>query len=88
MYTFYILFSSARNKYYVGHTGDRIEEGLRNHNSNHTGYTGKVRDWEIVYTELYHLKEEAYRRERGSRDLGINPTKTLSVRGLWAKMKL
>ena len=64
MYTFYILFSSARNKYYVGHTGDRIEERLRKHNSNHMGYTGKVRDWEIVYAELYHLKEEAYRRER------------------------
>ena len=64
MHTFYILFSLSRNKYYIGHTGDIIEERLRKHNSKHKGFTGKTGDWKIVYTELYDTKEDAYKRER------------------------
>jgi putative endonuclease len=64
MFTFYILFSSNRNQYYIGHTGDRIEERLLKHNSNHKGFTGYTADWKVVYTELYKTKEEAYKRER------------------------
>jgi putative endonuclease len=30
----------------------------------HKGFTGQVQDWEIVYTEFYSTKEEAYARER------------------------
>jgi putative endonuclease len=41
-YTVYILFSIAKNKYYVGFTGDEIDERLRKHNSNHKGFTGKT----------------------------------------------
>jgi len=62
--TFYILYSSIRDCYYIGHTGDVIEERLRKHNSKHKGFTGKVGDWQIVYTEFYYRKEDAYRRER------------------------
>jgi putative endonuclease len=64
MFTFYILYSSTRNRYYVGYTGDNIEERLRKHNSNHSGFTGKTGDWKVVYTERYQTKEEAYKRER------------------------
>jgi putative endonuclease len=60
----YILFSSTRNKCYVGHTGDDLEERLRKHNSNHKGFTGKTSDWKIVYTETIETKELAYKRER------------------------
>jgi putative endonuclease len=63
-FIFYILYSSSRSKYYVGHTGDELAERLRKHNSNHKGYTGKVGDWEIVYTEEYAAKAMAYKRER------------------------
>jgi putative endonuclease len=62
--TFYILFSSAANKYYVGHTADSISERLRKHNSNHKGFTGTYNDWKLVYQETYLSKEEAYSRER------------------------
>ena len=62
--TFYILFSSSLNKYYVGHTLDDIEQRLRRHNSNHQGFTGSVPDWQLVYTEKYKSKNEAFSRER------------------------
>ncbi len=61
---FYILFSPRCNKFYVGHTSDRLEERLRKHNSNHKGYTGTCRDWIIVYQEQYPSKDLAYARER------------------------
>ena len=54
----------AYNSYYIGHTGDQLEERLRKHNSNHKGYTGKTGDWKLVYSEDFHTKEEAYKRER------------------------
>jgi putative endonuclease len=60
----YILFSSIRNRFYVGHTGDDLQERLIKHNSTHKGFSGKVGDWEIVYTEAYPTKTAAYQRER------------------------
>ena len=53
MYFVYILYSISLNKFYVGHTGDNLEERLRKHNSNHKGYTGRLGDWEIKYNEEY-----------------------------------
>jgi putative endonuclease len=64
MFSFYILYSPITNKYYIGHTGESVEERLRKHNSNHKGFTGGIGDWTIVYTESYATKEEAYKRER------------------------
>jgi len=59
----YILFSPIRNKYYVGHTGDELNERLRKHNSDHKGFTGHIGDWVIVYSEDYNSKSDAYRRK-------------------------
>ena len=64
MWTFYILYSTTLNKYYIGHTGDKPEERLRRHNSNHKGFTGGIGDWIIAFRELFPTKEEAYLRER------------------------
>ena len=60
----YILYSETKQQYYIGHTGDELQERLRKHNSNHKGFTGKVNDWKIVYTESFETKELAYKRER------------------------
>jgi len=62
-YYFYILYSKQRDSYYIGHTGD-LSGRLRRHNSTHKGFTGADNDWEVVYTELYETKTDAYRRER------------------------
>ncbi|TBR19365.1 MAG: GIY-YIG nuclease family protein [Chitinophagaceae bacterium] len=64
MWTFYILYSGAKNSYYIGFTGGLLLERLRKHNTHHKGFTGSVGDWEVKYTGVYQAKEEATRRER------------------------
>ena len=54
MYTFYILYSKIKSHYYIGFTGDKFEERLRKHNSDHKGFTGKAGDWIIVYSEIFN----------------------------------
>ena len=63
MCTFYILYSQTKDKFYVGHTCDAIEERIRKHNSNHKGFTGGIGDWLLVYSETFNTKSEAYKRE-------------------------
>lgn len=64
MFKLYILFSQIKNRYYVGITGDLLEERIRKHNSNHKGFTGKTGDWKLVYSEIYEQKSEALKREK------------------------
>ena len=64
MFYFYILFSSSIDKYYIGYTGDDLQIRLRNHNSNHKGFTGQVNDWCITYFEVFENKSDAFARER------------------------
>ena len=63
VYSFYIIYSKSIDNYYIGHTND-LNGRLRRHNSNHNGFTGKANDWEIVYSEEYSCKSDAYARER------------------------
>jgi len=60
----YILYSAILDRYYVGSTRDELAERLRRHNANHKGFTGKVSDWVLVYSEPYDAYEAAYSRER------------------------
>ena len=63
-YTVYILYSLILDKFYIGCTGDLIDERLRRHNSNHKGFTGGKGDWIVRYTETYIDKLSAMKRER------------------------
>ena len=60
---FYILRSVKANRFYIGHTTETLEERIRKHNSNHGGFTGRFRDWVLVYHEKFDSKDLAYRRE-------------------------
>jgi len=60
----YILYSRKADRFYYGHTCGDLTERIRKHNSNHSGYTGKFNDWELVYFEKRENKSEAYARER------------------------
>ena len=62
-YSVYILYSSTLNKYYIGSTGDSLEERLRKHNSNHKGFTGTANDWIVKYCEVFEQKSDATKRE-------------------------
>jgi putative endonuclease len=64
---FYILHSSQLDKFYIGHTCDALEERLRKHISNHSGFTSKAKDWNIVYSEEFSDKSAAYARERSAK---------------------
>ena len=60
---FYILYSELLGKYYVGHTSGPLEERLRKHLSNHSGFTSKAKDWIVVHFEEFETKSLAYHRE-------------------------
>ncbi|MFH6999607.1 GIY-YIG nuclease family protein [Flavobacterium sp. FlaQc-57] len=60
---FYILYSKTLNQYYIGHTSESLQERLRKHLSNHSGFTGKAKDWIIIYFEEFETKSLAYKRE-------------------------
>ncbi|MBL0102594.1 MAG: GIY-YIG nuclease family protein [Bacteroidetes bacterium] len=59
----YILYSEEAGKFYIGHTSESVEERLRKHLSDHSGFTSKFKDWKVVYSESYPDKSAAYRRE-------------------------
>ncbi|HAV02945.1 MAG TPA: excinuclease ABC subunit C [Chryseobacterium sp.] len=64
MFTVYILFSETADKFYTGFTSELVEERLRKHLSNHSGFTAKTKDWKIVHTEQFENKSEALQREK------------------------
>ena len=58
----YIIYSSKLDKYYVGHTHDlliRVEQ----HNSGISTFTSKANDWVLKYSEPFHSREDAFKRE-------------------------
>ena len=61
---FYILFSPGLNRYYIGHTERSVEQRLAKHLGEHKAWTGRAKDWVIVYRELHPDKSAAMRRER------------------------
>lgn len=64
MFTLYILHSLSLDKYYIGFTAGSVTERLSKHLAIHSGFTGKAKDWKIVYTENYDNKQDAMNRER------------------------
>ncbi len=63
-YYTYILYSQLRDRYYIGSTGDDLEQRLRRHNTNHKGFTGYVNDWTYFHLEEFSSKDEAVKREK------------------------
>jgi len=59
----YILHSPTKNKYYVGCTSDGLQERIRKHNTNHSGFTGGHGDWGLKYFEAFNSKTNALKRE-------------------------
>ena len=59
----YIIYSESLDKFYIGHTCESLDERLRKHLSQHKGYTSKVKDWKIIYSEIFENKSDAYKKE-------------------------
>ncbi len=58
----YILHSLSTDRYYVGQTNN-MEDRLLRHNAGRSKATKVGRPWEVVYTESYQTRAEAYNRE-------------------------
>ena len=39
----------------MGHTSESPEERIHKHLSNHSGYTSKAKDWEVVFSKKIDL---------------------------------
>ncbi|GGH16702.1 GIY-YIG nuclease family protein [Pedobacter zeae] len=63
MFYAYILYSAARNKYYVGSTSN-LQNRLKKHNTNHSGFTGHTGDWRIVWSEVFATRTQAILKEK------------------------
>ena len=59
MYTTYILFSDAIQRYYTGYTSQQIDDGLYQHNINHKSFTGKTNDWKVLFIKLFDERSSA-----------------------------
>jgi putative endonuclease len=62
MFYVYILKSVKSEHYYVGHTSD-LHRRLIDHNSGLVVSTKKHLPWNIIHTEVFNSKSEAYKRE-------------------------
>jgi len=59
----YIIYSPGIDRYYIGYSTDPAGR-LRKHNASHIGFTGRAKDWQLVYSEKLPDKEKAIERER------------------------
>jgi len=64
MFFVYILYSSKRDRYYVGFTSE-IESRVARHNSGSTTSTKSGIPWVLVYSEEFDSKTDAIKREKG-----------------------
>ncbi len=63
IYYVYIFYSNKLDRFYIGST-QNIEERLKSHLFNHTGFTSRAKDWELCYSETYASKEKGLECER------------------------
>ena len=61
---FISYFFARLNKYYIGFTGGAAELRLIKHLTSQKGFTSTAKDWKIVYTESYPIKNMAMLREK------------------------
>ncbi|MEL6636616.1 MAG: GIY-YIG nuclease family protein [Bacteroidota bacterium] len=62
-FTLYILYSQKIDRYYVGYTAN-LKARLLQHLSNHQGFTGRAKDWTIVFQQHFSSKTLAMDAER------------------------
>ena len=55
MFSTYILYSEAINKFYIGFTGEEVQFRLAKHLAHHKGFTAKTKDWKIVHIVSFHI---------------------------------
>ncbi len=64
MYQVYIIYSTSKDRYYIGSTSVGIETRLKRHNEGWTRSTKNGVPWELKFVHSYPTKSEALVRER------------------------
>jgi len=59
----YIVYPKSLDKFYTGSSSGSLNERLRRHLSNHSGFTSRAKDWEIFYFETFENITSARKRE-------------------------
>ena len=62
-FSVYILRSKVNQSHYYGHCHD-LAMRLKRHNSGKVRSTKAYRPWEVIYTEEFQTKSDAYKREQ------------------------
>ena len=57
-YKVYILYSSSKDRYYIGQTNN-IEDRIKRHNSGRSKATKYGMPWKLVYTKGFETRSEA-----------------------------
>ncbi len=61
-YFVYIIYSSSKDRYYVGQTQD-LENRLLDHQTSRSNYTKQAKDWVLLYSEEFKSRSDALKRE-------------------------
>ena len=64
MYSTYVLYSSGFNKIYIGFSSELTNRLMAHNDSRNTGWSSRYQPWELLYSEEYHTKAEAMKREK------------------------
>ena len=63
IYIVYVLYSPKFNRIYIGQTFN-IDQRLHDHKKGYSKATSFTDDWEVIYSEEYSSRSEAFKRER------------------------
>ena len=63
IFTVYILKSTITGKYYIGYTGN-LEIRIKYHNTGKNISTKHGAPWNLVYSESFNNRADAWKRER------------------------
>jgi putative endonuclease len=67
----YILWSESLGKFYVGSTGN-LEKRFIRHNKGQEKFTAKGIPWQLIWSNNYNSRSEAYGEEIRIKKRGIN----------------
>ena len=59
----YILYSTSKDRFYVGSTSE-VEQRLKRHNAGATPSTKPGKPWKVVYTKQFDSKTDALKFEK------------------------
>ena len=70
MHFVYIIYSKDLNRFYTGETSD-LEHRIDRHGKDRTKFTGKAKDWKLIWNTVLSNRTEALKLEKKIKSRGI-----------------